>query len=219
MWMDEQTAELKQRISHLSDQELLNIIQVNFKDYRPEAINFARQELTRRGVEFKEQQSDRVAPGETSPEEENSSGDPTEARACIRCGGETRPGMMVGTKEIIVYFTDRNEQRFLKLYACGQCGHTEMVTDFETEITGYENGALGESYPEQTGAAQRCPQCGWETDPSEEWLCGKCGCLWNTFETGGRCPLCQYQWKETTCNSCGESSPHEDWYVKQKPRE
>src|ERR1700742_1101619 len=133
MWMDEQAAELKKRISSLSDRELLNIVEVNFKDYRSEAVNFARQELTRRGIEFEEQKSGRAASEEASQEAGALEGSPAWGRACIRCGGKTRPGMMVGTKEIIVYFTDRNEQRFLELYACSQCGHTEMVTNFETE--------------------------------------------------------------------------------------
>jgi hypothetical protein len=52
MWMDEQTRELKERISGLSDDELLDIVEVEFNDYRKEAIDFAKSELTRRGIEF-----------------------------------------------------------------------------------------------------------------------------------------------------------------------
>jgi hypothetical protein len=39
--------------------------------------------------------------------------------------------------------------------------------------------------------------------------------LWNTFNTRGLCPECQYQWEVTACPQCGEMSPHADWYVAQ----
>jgi hypothetical protein len=64
-----------------------------------------------------------------------------------------------------------------------------------------------------TDALVRCPRCNWSPSPNDRWLC-KCGDLWNTFETRGLCPGCQYQWEITACHACGESSPHPDWYVK-----
>jgi hypothetical protein len=45
-----------------------------------------------------------------------------------------------------------------------------------------------------------------------EFFDGGCGHAWNTFETGGRCPGCRYQWRFTSCLSCGVASPHLEWY-------
>jgi hypothetical protein len=59
----------------------------------------------------------------------------------------------------------------------------------------------------------RCPQCDWTPGVQDRWSC-KCGHRWNTFETGGRCPSCGYQWEVTGCLRCGRSSPHSDWYVR-----
>ena len=60
-----------------------------------------------------------------------------------------------------------------------------------------------------------CPKCDWEPDASDRWQCS-CGHVWNTFETGGTCPKCKKQWKDTQCigwrGGCNQWSPHIDWY-------
>ena len=56
-----------------------------------------------------------------------------------------------------------------------------------------------------------CPKCDWEPDASSQWMC-TCGHTWNTFDTGGKCPSCGIQWKDTCCLSCHQWSPHLDWY-------
>lgn len=56
-----------------------------------------------------------------------------------------------------------------------------------------------------------CPRCGWQPDRDSRWGC-VCLHAWNTFETSGRCPNCDRQWKDTQCLSCHEWSPHEQWY-------
>jgi hypothetical protein len=58
----------------------------------------------------------------------------------------------------------------------------------------------------------RCPLCAWVPRKSDRWFC-TCGCAWNTFDTGGRCPECSYQWTETQCFACEEFSPHRAWYA------
>jgi hypothetical protein len=58
----------------------------------------------------------------------------------------------------------------------------------------------------------RCPKCQWQPGAEVQWSC-KCGHRWNTFQTRGQCPGCQYQWEVTQCPRCGESSPHGDWYT------
>jgi hypothetical protein len=72
----------------------------------------------------------------------------------------------------------------------------------------------------------RCPRCGWKPSASCRWSCVRgldnpepffvgCGTVWNTFLTHGRCPGCAHQWRWTSCLSCQEWSPHEDWYEDQ----
>lgn len=64
----------------------------------------------------------------------------------------------------------------------------------------------------------RCPLCDWQPRASSRWCCGDygshdgCGTVWNTFDTRGRCPGCNYQWKLTDCLRCGGTSLHEAWY-------
>lgn len=58
-----------------------------------------------------------------------------------------------------------------------------------------------------------CPHCTYWPQPEDVWECvPSCSTLWNTFWTGGLCPGCGYHWSKTQCSSCGELSPHEDWY-------
>ena len=57
----------------------------------------------------------------------------------------------------------------------------------------------------------RCPKCRWRPRKSDRWMCS-CGCIWNTFDTGGLCPDCGYQWQVTVCLECKRLSPHRDWY-------
>ena len=57
----------------------------------------------------------------------------------------------------------------------------------------------------------RCPKCNWSPRAEDRWSC-KCGHLWNTFDTGGVCPACLYQWEITMCPRCGKWSAHSDWY-------
>lgn len=61
-----------------------------------------------------------------------------------------------------------------------------------------------------------CPKCGWSPGPGDLWMC-RCGCSWNTFETGGECPDCSHKWHQTQCLLCGEWSPHDDWYTDDRP--
>ena len=57
----------------------------------------------------------------------------------------------------------------------------------------------------------RCPKCSWEPDGRPYWMC-ECGCEWDTFSYGGRCPSCKKVWEYTQCIDCYKWSPHLDWY-------
>ncbi|MEZ5426537.1 MAG: hypothetical protein R2747_09750 [Pyrinomonadaceae bacterium] len=70
----------------------------------------------------------------------------------------------------------------------------------------------------------RCPLCKWQPVASSRWYCVSvgfpehfpdgCGTVWNTFDTRGKCPGCNHQWRWTTCLYCHRESLHEDWYEK-----
>ena len=61
-----------------------------------------------------------------------------------------------------------------------------------------------------------CPKCRWEPKTYSRWLCapelGGCGHVWNTFDTHGICPKCNWHWIITACLWCKQFSPHEEWY-------
>jgi len=60
----------------------------------------------------------------------------------------------------------------------------------------------------------RCPNCAYRPRLGDRWSCvPRCGTLFDTFATGGRCPGCGHLWLETQCPACARWSPHEDWYV------
>ena len=56
-----------------------------------------------------------------------------------------------------------------------------------------------------------CPKCEGEPEASALWTC-TCDQQWHTFDTGGTCPACGKQWKDTQCHLCLGWSPHLDWY-------
>lgn len=62
------------------------------------------------------------------------------------------------------------------------------------------------------GRLIRCPNCLLSPPSGFQWNC-KCGHLWNTFLTAGKCPACHFQWEITGCPHCGEASEHQAWYV------
>ena len=62
----------------------------------------------------------------------------------------------------------------------------------------------------------RCPRCAWEPRAEDRWSC-VCGCVWNTFDTGGVCPECATRWEETQCLVCHRWSKHRAWYADEEP--
>lgn len=68
-----------------------------------------------------------------------------------------------------------------------------------------------EKQADTSGPRIRCPLCGWKPRKHDRWRCN-CGHWWNTFDTGGVCPACLYQWMTTGCPACQRWSAHSDWY-------
>ena len=130
MWMDEQLKELKERITGLSDDELLKMVEVDFDDYRKEALDFAKAELISRGITFDE--PDTVSFSLQGSVETDASA--RELPPCAKCGGNTRLGVLLGETEITVLFSDKDEQRFVEVRACVKCGQIHLVVDLETDV-------------------------------------------------------------------------------------
>jgi hypothetical protein len=129
MFPDEELSELKDRISQMSDRELLRIVEVEYNDYRAEALEFAAAELQKRSIPFEKPEQDE------DEAEETDSPDPTGNIApCRDCGGVMRSGLLFADKELTMLFNDDNEERFVQSFACMACGSVRLAIDLETEV-------------------------------------------------------------------------------------
>jgi hypothetical protein len=121
--------ELKDRISQMSDRELLRIVEVEYADYRKEAIEFAEVELGKRSIPFEKPELD--------ADEDADSIAPAASKApCGNCGGVMRSGLLFAEKELTILFSDSNEERFVHAFACTACGDVRLIVDLETEVEG-----------------------------------------------------------------------------------
>lgn len=119
--MRDQDKELQERIVGLSDASLRRMVTVDAKDYRPEALTCANQELMRRGLESGPE------PGEhLEPDVE-----------CLRCNskmafsGKRRfydgPRVIGGIVGAILDANTTPEE--FDLWKCSKCGHVELFTE------------------------------------------------------------------------------------------
>jgi hypothetical protein len=128
MFMDDELNELKDRISQMSDLELLRIVEVEYADYRKEAIEFAEAELGKRSIPFEKPES----PDEA---EDSESMAPVEVNVpCGKCGELMRSGLLFADKELTILFSDSNEERFVQAFVCTACGDVRLVVDLETDV-------------------------------------------------------------------------------------
>jgi hypothetical protein len=132
--MSSDIEELKERISGLSDEELIEMVTVSAGDYRQEATDYAKAELTKRGIDFSAAaESAGESPATLEPFPTSPESNPN-ASTCAICGGELRAGTLVGEKELTIVFSDNREERFIKVNACVRCGHLSLVADFDTSV-------------------------------------------------------------------------------------
>jgi hypothetical protein len=130
--LEAEILELKERITNMTNEELLKIVTVDRRDYRREAIEFATSELHARGV--------RRDPGVDIEDDDEQSDIPAATISgkslppCELCGGEMRVGQMFADRELTIFFPDDDEERFVQAVACDDCGHLRLLVDFETEI-------------------------------------------------------------------------------------
>lgn len=131
MWGgDEQQRGLKERFSQMSDEELLKIVCEEYEDYHETALRFAEEELNKRGI-YLEDENESRKDGVTLQQEVAD----VEAQAtCAACGGKMRVGNLFANKEVTILFPDENEERFVDVLACEQCGQIKLVVDYETKV-------------------------------------------------------------------------------------
>ena len=129
--MNDQLSELKDRISQMSDGELRRIVEVEYDDYRKEAIEFAQAELAKRFVPFNAPDPAQVESTEDESAELASIDEP-----CLNCEGPMRSGLLFSDKELTILFSDNNEERFVQALACAHCGEVRLVVDFKTDVEG-----------------------------------------------------------------------------------
>jgi hypothetical protein len=127
--MSDALKNLMERIARLSDEQLLAMVDVDFTQYRPEALAYARAELRQRGIE----------PVRRVPEPERQPRAGTEAPPlrCLRCHSEMK---YVGTKrlqddarwgmfsQLGGLFKDQDYEN-LDAYVCSKCGRLELFVD------------------------------------------------------------------------------------------
>jgi hypothetical protein len=124
MWTDENQTEFKEHIAKLSDDELVKLVCEDYADYRAEALQYAEAELAARGIQLEDE----------TAEGENKNAVARIASKCQVCQGAMRSGVLFAGKELTILFSDTNEERFVDVQACSQCGQVKLVVDYELDV-------------------------------------------------------------------------------------
>jgi hypothetical protein len=131
MFPNDELNELKDRISQMSDRELRQIVEVEYADYRKEALEFAKAELGKRMIPFEKPELEAY-----EAEDDESTVPAGLDEPCDNCGGTMRLGLLFSEKELTILFGDNNEERFVQAFACTKCGDVRLTVDLETEVEG-----------------------------------------------------------------------------------
>jgi hypothetical protein len=133
--MDDELRELRERIAEMSDAELLRLVGKDRREYRAEAIEFAREELNARQAAA-DSQDDEASDDEADDEEDADENDVAaiDRQPCDICGGAMRRGALFADREMTVYFDDTDEERFVEALVCSACGNLRLVVDLDTDV-------------------------------------------------------------------------------------
>lgn len=129
MFLDEELSQLQDRISQMSDQQLVRIVEVEYDDYRKEALEFAEAELQKRNVPFEKHD-----PSTDAGEDTESRGPAGSTVRCGNCGSMMRSGILFADKELTMVFSDDNDERFVQAFGCTACGAVRLTLDLATEV-------------------------------------------------------------------------------------
>jgi hypothetical protein len=131
--MGDDTQELKERISKLSDEELIEMVTVAADEYRQEALDYAKAELKYRRVDWSQPNPEEAEPADESGRAAEEPLVNRTAATCV-CGGALRSGTLVAEKELTIIFLDNREERFIRVAACVRCGQLSLVADYDTVV-------------------------------------------------------------------------------------
>ncbi len=142
--MDSGIERLRERFSQMEDEALLRIVGEEASDYRPEAVEVAREEIRRRGLETAAQAKTSAAsaperslsdvPFESEDEADEADVPEPEVLLCPACGSALRNAVLLADNQIIAVFEDNREARFVKILVCPRCGTADMFVDMHTEV-------------------------------------------------------------------------------------
>jgi hypothetical protein len=132
--MSDEVWELKQRLSKMSTDELIEMVTVGAKDYRQDALDYANAELKYRRIDVSKLTTKEAEQVEESAMDQAEPVVAPPGSACFACGGQLRPGTLVAEKELTVVFRDTHEERFIRVNACVQCGQLSLIVDYDTDV-------------------------------------------------------------------------------------
>lgn len=124
--MDDELRELRERVAAMSDAELIRMVGKDRREYRAEAVSFAREELTAR------QAADADIDGDAADDQAQAPA--LDRQPCDICGGHMRKGALFADREMTVYFDDTDEERFVEALVCSACGNLRLVVDLDTDV-------------------------------------------------------------------------------------
>ena len=132
--MEEELRELRERIAAMSDAELWRVVGKDRREYRAEAIQFAREELDARQAAAGPQAGEPDDQDDDETMEDGRGAMAADRQPCDICGGRMRRGALFADREMTVYFDDTDEERFVEALVCGACGNLRLVVDLDTEV-------------------------------------------------------------------------------------
>lgn len=132
--MDEASRELKGRIRDLSNEQLLEMVTLGAADYLPEALAYAHAEVAARGLDISQASGETEEPAPAPAQGEDSTALDAKGLVCLSCGGQMLSGTLVAEKEMTIIFDASRQERFVRAFACRQCGHLSLVVDLQTDV-------------------------------------------------------------------------------------
>ena len=119
--------ELKENISRMSDDKLLEMVTTKSNEYREAALYLAKNELKARRIDF-------ITPADESEPPIPAIDLHGLVQQCLACGGRLRFGTLVAEKELSIIFSDNDEERFVRVTACSQCGNASLTVDYGNDV-------------------------------------------------------------------------------------
>ena len=131
--MDDEQRELRERIADMSEAELLRMVGKDRREYRAEAVAYAKEELNARRSVIAEQEDENDDEADAD-EAADAAQVPAIEQPCDICGGSMRRGALFADREMTIYFDDTDEERFVEAVVCSACGNLRLVVDLDTDV-------------------------------------------------------------------------------------